>query len=92
MNSKLVISLVIILVFTFLGCKNDYEKEVETSKMLVSLYKKRKLPNYDSVYNKIIVKGKSSLQLTMLADSLHRNTKEANVFIDSLITVIEKMD
>jgi len=82
----------IITVIICLGCKSDYEKEVENSKRIGNSLKLEILPSYDSLYNEIILKRKGYPRQLLLADSLFRATKEITNTIDSLIIVVEKID
>ncbi len=78
-------------IFCF-SCKSDYDKEVETSKSISNNLKIEKLPSYDSLHNKIILKRAEYPSQVLLADSLFRTTKEITNTIDSLIFIVEKFD
>ncbi|MEP6628018.1 MAG: hypothetical protein ABJA32_08550 [Ginsengibacter sp.] len=78
--------------FAWYSCKSDDQNEVEKCKQIIKQDKNIRLANYDSVYQQIVLQKKSSDPKSMLADSLHKNTKEAIVLIDSLVAVVEKMD
>lgn len=89
---KKYISTLFVLSISCLSCKSDYEKEVEKSKKLTTVFRTEKLPSYDSLYNQIIIKRTNPALHDLIIDSLYQTTKKITSLIDSLTIAVEKID
>ena len=86
-------SIVILLIsIACFGCDDDSERLNENSKRLNASFKTDKLPSYESVYHKIVLRKTDYPSQVSIADSLFEATEKTNKLIDSLVSLIEKTD